>query len=80
MGCVQAGKQRGDGKTEGSGVVDSDSPVQTHTFMMWEESENSAEGGGAWLVGEAGGLGPHWAGTKWNDEGARETSNGKTKM
>lgn len=37
------------------------SPSHTHTFMMWEESEKPEEGGGARLVGEAGGLGLIWA-------------------
>ena len=39
------------------------SPSHIHTFMMWAESEKSAEEGrGARLVGEVGGLGAHWAG------------------
>lgn len=33
-----------------------------HTFMMWEQS---AEWGGARLVGEAGELGMHWAAMQW---------------
>lgn len=32
-----------------------------HTFMMWEESEYSAEGEGTRLAGEAEGLGTHCA-------------------
>lgn len=36
--------------------------------MMWEESEKPEEGGGARLVGEAGGLGFIWAAMQWWDE------------
>lgn len=43
------------------------SPSHTHTFMMWEESEKPEEGGGARLVGEAGGLGVIWAAMQWNE-------------
>lgn len=61
----------------GRGVMNTHSPWQAHTFMMWAELEKSAEeGGGARLVREVGGLGVHWAGMRW-EKGERWKENGK---
>lgn len=60
-------------------MVGGDSPSQTHTFMMWAESEKPVEeGGGARLVGEARELGAHWAGMEWGCDVRTSKTNSKT--